>query len=120
RNALKLFTRRLGANLNPAGERIVFVKQRQVRAAATEEFREHFTEVGSHLRKGFAEQLSRSRVDLRNYIEQLAARICKVIILFFEKLVPLLQFIVLMNGIKVHRAHIVELARKILDELFEV
>ena len=59
RNTLQLFARRFGRDLNPAVEWIAVIEQRQVRAAAAEEFREHFAKVHVHLGEGFREQFLR-------------------------------------------------------------
>src|SRR5207253_10085329 len=109
RDALQLFAGRLGSDFDPAVERVVLIQQRQVRAPAAEKFCEHFAEVDSYLGKGFAKQLSGGVVDLRNHIEQFATRIGEIVVLCFEKFVSLFQLIVLMNSIKVYRAHVVEL-----------
>ena len=117
---MQLFARRPGGDLDSAVERVVFIQQRQVCTPAAEEFCEHFAEVGLHLRKGVIKQFSGRRVNLRNHIEQLAARICKIIILCFEKFVALFEFVVLMNSIKVHRAHVIQLALEFFNELFDI
>src|SRR4029077_7625199 len=101
-------------------ERVVFIQQGQVCASAPEELFEHFTEADPYLSKSLAEQLPCSRVDLRNHIEQFATRIGKVIILRFEKAVSLFQFVVLMNGIQVHGAHVIELCPKVANQLIEI
>ena len=119
-DALQLFAGRLGGDFDSAVERIVFVQQRQVCAPAPEEFSEHFAEIGSDLGKGFTKQLSGGRVDLRNHIEQLAARICQVSILRFEKFVSLFQLIVFMNSVEVHRTHVVELGAKIGNQFLKI
>ena len=38
----------------------------------------------------------------------------------FEKFVALFEFVVLMNSIKVHRAHVIQLALEFFDELFNI
>src|SRR6266567_4436545 len=101
-------------------ERVALIQQRQVRAPAAEEFREHFPKIDSHLGKGFAKQLSGGGVDLRDHIEQLATRICKIIIWRFEKFVSLVQLVVLMNSLEVYRAHVVELRAKIRDDFLKI
>src|SRR6266566_3139279 len=119
-NGLQLFPRGLGADFDSAVERIVFIEQGQVRASAAEELQEYFTKVDPYLSKGFAKQLPRSRVDLRNHVEQFATRISEVAILRFEKFVSLFQLVVFMNSIQVYGAHVVELRPKICDKLFDM
>src|SRR5206468_9988881 len=114
------FARRLGADFDSAVERIVFVEQGQVCAPPAKELFEHFTEVDPYLSKGLAEQLFRSRVDLRNHIQQSATRIGKVIVLRFEKLVSLFQFVVLVNSVQVNWPHVIELRSKVANKLFDI
>ena len=73
-----------------------------------------------YLSKGLAEQLFRGRVDLRNHIQQFATRIGKVIVLRFEKLVSLFQFVVLVNSVQVHWPHVIELRSKVANKLFDI
>src|ERR1051326_4641595 len=115
-----MFPGRLGRNFDSAVERIILVQQRQVRASATEKLREHFTKIDSHLSKRFAEYPSGGRVDLRNHIQQLAPRIFKIGVLCLEKLVSFFEFIVLLNGLEIYRAHVIELRAKIGDELLKI
>ena len=113
RHALQLFARRFCADLNSAVERIILIEQGQVCAPAAEELAKHFAEVHTHLCERLSEQLPRGRIDLRNHVEQFAARICEIVILPFEEFVAFLELVVLMDGIEIDRAHVVELATKI-------
>ncbi len=94
--------------------------EREVRAAAAEQLREHLAEVDPDLREGFGEELLRRVVDLRDHVQQLLARIGQVVVLRFEKTITLLEFIVLLDGVEVDRAHVVELAGELGDDRVEL
>ena len=100
----------------PLFERVVFIEQREVGATAAEEFGEHLAEVDSHLREGFREKLLRRLVDPRDHVEQFAARVGQVGVLRFEESVALLEFVVFVDGVEIHRAHRVELAGEFGDD----
>ena len=53
---------------------------------------------------------------MRNHIEQFAARIGEIVVLSFEKFVAFVELVVLLHGIEIDRAHVVELAREISDD----
>ena len=73
RNALGLFTRRLGRDLDPAIEWVILVHQREISPAAAKQFREHFAKIRPDLREGLGEQSLRGAVDPGNDVEQFAA-----------------------------------------------
>ena len=120
RDALQLFARRLGDDLDSAVERIVFIHQRQVGASAAEEFGKHFRKVDPHLGKGFGKQFLGRRIDLRDHVEQFAARIGEIVVLGFEEFVSLFQLVVFLYGFEIDRTHVVELAGEIGDQVLQV
>ena len=59
---------------------------------------------------------SSCRIDLRDDIQQFTPRIGQIGVLRFQKTIALLEFIVFLDGVEIHRTHVVELAGKIGDE----
>ena len=92
----------------------------EIGAPAAEELGEHFAEVDPHLRERFGEKFFGRLVDPRDDVEQLAARVREVGVLRFEEGVALLQLVVFVHGIEVHRPHRVELAGQLVDDFAEL
>ena len=90
--------------------------KREIGAPAAEKFGEHFAEVDPHLRERFGKKFLGRLVDPRDHVEQFPARVCQVGVLRFEESVALLEFVVFVDGVEVHRAHRVELAGQLLDD----
>src|SRR5262249_3546383 len=119
RDALQLFPRRLGDDLDATVERIVLIQQRQIRAPAAAQLGKHFTEIHPNLLKRVGKQFSCSGINARDDVKQLASRIREIRVLRFEKFVTLLKFVVLVDSIQIYRTHIVELCSKIGDQLLQ-
>ena len=107
---------RLRDDVDAALERIVFIEQHEVGFAAAEELGEHLAEVDPDLLEGLREKLLGRLIDLRDDVEQFAARVRQVGVLRFEEGVTLLEFVVFLDGVEIHRAHRVELARQLGDD----
>ena len=93
--------------------------QRKIGAAAAEQFREHLAEIDPHLRESFREQFLGRAVDPGDDVEHFAAGRDQIVVLRFEETVTLLEFVVFVHGIEVDRAHVVELAGQVRDDLLE-
>ena len=117
---LQLLARRLRYDVDAAIQRIVLVDQRKIRAPAAEQLRKHLAEVHPHLRERLGEELLRRLVDSRDHVEQLLARGGEIVVLRLEKTMTLLELVVFLHGIEIHRPHVVELARELADHRFEL
>ena len=108
RDALELFAGRLGDDLDPALKRITFVHEKEVGLTTAEELGEHLLEVQTDLLEGLGEELPGGLVDARNRLQKFLLGVHQVGVLLFEESVALLEFVVFLDGVEVHRAHRVD------------
>ena len=113
---MQLFAGRFRDDVDAAIERIVFVEQDEVGAAAAKKLGEHFAKVDPHLGERFGKELFGRLIDPGDHVEQFAARIRQVGHLCFEESVALFEFVVFLDGVEVDRSHRVELAGHLLDD----
>ena len=112
-DALGLLAARRGVDLDVTVERRVRMLQPQVALAAAEQRHEDRAEVLAHLRERGEEQLARGGVDLLDRLEKRRLGVGKVGTLRDEKVVALHRLIVLLDGQRVHRAELLELAAQL-------
>ena len=108
RDALQFFARRPGDDLDAAAQHVLLIDQYEVGLAPLEHLGEQRAKVVPNLLEGGPEHIRGLGVDLLDHLEQLLFGFDEVVMLCGQKLVPLLGFLVLLDGDEVHRPHAVD------------
>ena len=118
RDRLQLLAGRLGDDLDAGFERVALVEQHEVGLALlAEEFLEHVAEVDLRTWAKVSEKQALGfLVDALDDFEQLGLRGDQVVVLVAQEVVAFLEFLELLDGIEVDRAHRIEAALDVGDD----
>ena len=105
---LQFFARRPGDDLDAAAQHVLLIDQYEVGLAPLEHLGEQRAKVVPNLLEGGLEHIRGLGVDLLDHLEQLLFGFDEVVMLCSQKLVPLLGFLVLLDGDEVYRPHTVD------------